>query len=221
MARVLVISDLHAPYENPKAISFLKSVKKEFKTDTVIIIGDEVDHHALSFHDHDPNEYSPAHEHLRAVEHLKPFYREFPRARIVVSNHTSRIFRRAFTSGIPRLFLRDYKDFLKAPKGWEWKDSWVIDNVYYCHGDGFSGGANAAYNAAKNNNQSTVIGHFHNDGGCRYFSSRENEIFALTVGCLIDFSKPAFDYSRKSSTRPTLGCGVVIDGTKGMFIPLT
>ena len=55
---ILVISDTHCPYHHPDLISFLKTIKKKYKPDRVIHIGDEVDSHAISFHDSDPDLYS-------------------------------------------------------------------------------------------------------------------------------------------------------------------
>ena len=51
---VLVISDLHIPYHHKDSFKFLKAIKKEFKPDTVINIGDLLDFHAISMHEH-PN----------------------------------------------------------------------------------------------------------------------------------------------------------------------
>ena len=50
--RILVISDMHIPYHHKDSIKFLKEIKKEFKPDTVINIGDLLDFHAISMHSH-------------------------------------------------------------------------------------------------------------------------------------------------------------------------
>ena len=46
--RILVISDMHIPYHHKDSIKFLKEIKKEFKPDKIINIGDSVDFHAIS-----------------------------------------------------------------------------------------------------------------------------------------------------------------------------
>ena len=43
---ILVIGDLHAPYEHPDTVSFLRAIKKKYKPTDVVQIGDEVDFHA-------------------------------------------------------------------------------------------------------------------------------------------------------------------------------
>ena len=43
---ILVISDLHTPYEHPDVVPFLTAIKAKYKPDTVVCIGDEIDYHA-------------------------------------------------------------------------------------------------------------------------------------------------------------------------------
>ena len=52
---VLVISDLHIPYHHPDAFEFLKALKKKYKPDLVVNIGDEIDQHSISMHDSNPD----------------------------------------------------------------------------------------------------------------------------------------------------------------------
>jgi len=68
---ILVISDTHCPYHHPDLIAFLKAIKKKYKPDRVIHIGDEVDSHAISFHDSDPDLYSAGHEHKESLPTIK------------------------------------------------------------------------------------------------------------------------------------------------------
>jgi len=57
---VLIVSDLHTPYNHVDSVKFLAAIKKKYDPfDKVILSGDEVDYHALSFHDHDPDLSSP------------------------------------------------------------------------------------------------------------------------------------------------------------------
>ena len=56
--RILVISDMHLPYQHKDSIKFLKEIKKQFKPDTILSIGDLLDQHSLSFHDSSPELYS-------------------------------------------------------------------------------------------------------------------------------------------------------------------
>ena len=47
MSKVLVIGDSHLPYEHEGYLDFLKATKRKFRCDTVVHIGDFIDHHAL------------------------------------------------------------------------------------------------------------------------------------------------------------------------------
>ena len=38
--KILVISDLHIPYHHKDSFNFLKEIKKQYKQDTIINIGD-------------------------------------------------------------------------------------------------------------------------------------------------------------------------------------
>lgn len=117
--------------------------------------------------------------------------------------------------------MREYSDFLKAPPGWEWKNHWIIDGVKYIHGDGFSGQA-GALQAARAHGSSIVLGHIHTFGGVQYLQSEDpfKRRFALNTGCLVDTTQYAFHYAKHLAHKPTLGCGVVIDGTEAHFIPM-
>lgn len=95
----------------------------------------------------------------------------------------------------------------------------MIDGVIYSHGDSGRGGQDAAFKQAKDNFRSTVIGHFHNQAGARWWANPEFRVFGLSVGCGIDASKMQFEYGRKITNKPILGCGVVINGKHAYFEP--
>lgn len=216
--RVLVIPDLHCPFEHRDALKFLKAVRKKFKTTEVVCLGDEVDMAAVSDYTKDPDGLSPGDELKEAVKHLKVFYKEFPKAKVCTSNHTARPYRRAFQFGIPSAFIKSYHDFLQAPIGWTWAESYTLDGVRYEHGEGYLG-RDGALKAANANGRSTVIGHIHSFAGIQYSATPEQLFFGFNSGCLINRHAYAFAYGKHMSAKPILGCGVVIDGTPH-FIPL-
>lgn len=217
-SKVLVISDTQEPFAHRDAIAFLKWVKKHESPDTVIHIGDELDMHALGDWDHDPDGYSAGHELKKGIERMQEYYDLFPKVSCCVSNHTSRPFRRAFKFGIPSAFLREYRDFLKAPRGWTWRDYWEVDGVRYEHGEGFSGPL-GALKAAFKNGQPTVIGHLHSDAGILWSANERELIYGFNVGCLIDRHAYAFRYGRHMARKPILGVGIVEKGIP-RFLPM-
>jgi len=216
--RVLAISDLQIPFEHPQALDFCKAVAKKYKVNVVVNIGDELDMHALSDYDHDPNGFSAGHELQESIKRLKKWYKAFPKTLVCTSNHTARPLRRAKKYGIPREYLKDYREFLQAPKGWKWADKFEIDGVVYEHGEGFSG-RGGALKAAECNMQSTVIGHLHSHAGIQYSANKRHLIFGFNVGCLVNNNAYAFDYGKVLSTKPILGVGVIINGVP-IYVPM-
>ncbi|MBL0233253.1 MAG: metallophosphoesterase [Chitinophagaceae bacterium] len=216
---VLVTSDLHIPFHHPNALEFLVQLKKKYKPTKVVCIGDELDMHAMGRWPKNPDGRSIGDELILAIDKLKPFYKEFPNVMSCVSNHTSRPYRQGFEFGLSTKFFKDYREWMEAPIGWEWRDYWEIDGVRYIHGEGFSG-AQGALKAAMAFRQSTVIGHLHTNGGVIYSNTPNGQIFGMNVGCLIDPSKYAFAYAKNMANKPTLGAGIVVGGKYAIFIPM-
>ena len=91
---------------------------------------------------------------------------------------------------------------LGYPDGWKWAYNHEIDNVMYIHGTG-SSGAQGAINRARDNRQSTVIGHIHSFGGVSYSASDRDIIFGMNVGCGIDVRSYAMAYGKVYAKKPT------------------
>lgn len=215
---VLIIPDTQYPFAHEDSFDFLSSLKRKYKPTKIVHIGDEIDLHAMSDWDHDPDGMSAGDELKAAIIDMKRLYSIFPEVMACTSNHTARPFRRAFKHGIPAAFLRDYHEFLQAPSGWKWADSWEIDGVKYEHGEGQSGSL-GALKAALGNMQSTVIGHLHSFAGIIYNANPKFLIFGFNVGCLIDRKKYAFAYGKNMKNKPILGAGIVHKGVP-TFIPM-
>lgn len=218
MSTVLAISDLHAPYEHRDALAFLKGVRRFYRTDLTVCMGDEADQHSMSMHDHDPDCPGAGDEHALMLEHLRPFYEAFPLCRSMHSNHTSMPFRRASKFGIPSVYLKSYAEFMSAPKGWSWHEETEIDGVGYSHGTGYNGPM-AAMKCAVANMQTRVIGHVHAFAGVLWSANPRYLFAALNVGCLIDRHKLAFAYAKDFAHKPILGCGVIRNAVPH-FIPM-
>lgn len=217
MSRILLIGDLHLPFTHPKYLAFCKSVKKRYKCDKVMFTGDIYEHNSISYHESDPEGYSAGDELSLASKAVKPWYKAFPEAKITLGNHDILPYRQAKTHGIPRSMLRDLNDIYETPK-WEWATQFVVDNVMYHHGKGT--GKNAALQMAEKERMSCAMGHAHSGGGVQYTASTKDMLFGLNAGCGIDIKKYVFAYSKQFTSRPTLGCGVILNGTEGHFIPM-
>ena len=87
--RILVISDTHAPFHHPDAIKFLSAIKDKYNPDRVVHIGDEIDNHAMSYHDTDPDTFSAGEELKRAREVIWQIEEIYPKVDVIESNHGS------------------------------------------------------------------------------------------------------------------------------------
>jgi len=208
---VLIISDMHHPFGHPDMIPFLAELKHKYKFDRVISVGDEVDYHALSFHDSDPNLPSAGDELELAIEALKPLYKMFPVMDIVESNHGSMVYRKALANGLPKAMLRSYREILRAPKGWNWKFDLKFKTslglVYVCHGKSVAAGRLASSYGC-----STIQGHYHEKADITYISTPEKLMWDMHVGCLADDKSLALGYNKINVKRPIVSVGIVIKG---------
>lgn len=208
---LLVISDLHCPYQHPDAIAFLRAVKAKYKPTKVVCIGDEVDYHAASYHEKETELPGAGQELKRAIKTLKEIYKLFPVVTVVESNHGSMVFRKARTAGIPSAALRSYNETLKAPNGWKWVFDTTVDTplgpVYLCHGK-----TGAAGRLASQYGMSCIQGHFHEKAQITYISTPERLMFDAHTGCLADDKSLALGYNKVNPKRPIVSIIVVVNG---------
>jgi predicted phosphodiesterase len=216
--RVGIVGDIHAPFVHPMYLRFCQDVFASWQVDRVVLIGDIVDSHALSFWEHDPNGRSAEDEAQDASPIVAKWHDTFPGERVCIGNHDERHYRVARKAGLPDRYLRGYAE-VWGTDSWRWDYSHEIDKVKYLHGTGLSG-KDAAYNHAVESRQSVGMGHIHTSGGVKVHTNSSSRIFGLAVGCGIDCPAYAFAYGRPFAKRPTLGCGIVIDGDLAVFEPM-
>ena len=211
MSRVLVIGDLHLPAEHPEYFDFVKLIKRKYKTNKTVFIGDIVDHHAISFHKKHPESDSAMHEYWNIVETIKRWKRLFPVADVMIGNHDERVIRLNADVGIPTVYLKNYRELWGTPH-WKWEYTTQIDGVNYSHGTGTSGIA-PAFNSAKLTGNSWVMGHTHSVAGIQWLKTPTgNHIFGMNVGCGIDAGHVVMNYAKNHMKKPIVSVGVVIDG---------
>ena len=209
--RILVISDMHLPYQHKDSIKFLKEIKKQFKPDTTLSIGDLLDQHALSFHDSSPELYSAGMELDKAKEYVRELESVFPKLIEVDSNHSSMIYRRALKHGLPKAYLKDYGDFLETKK-WKWVDDLTLtmSNGQRCF---FTHGRSAdILKVSQTMGMSAVQGHYHTKFVISWWANPDNLFFGMNVGCLINQKSMAFAYAKNFKTRFIIGCAVILNG---------
>jgi hypothetical protein len=218
MKTILVISDTQAPAEHPNTVEFLKYLNKLYKPDRVIHIGDELDLHNLSKYVKNPDLPGAKDELEQGLAFMEKLYDLFPEVQVCISNHGARPYLRASEAGLPTNFIRSYKEWMRAPKGWSWHHQVIIDNIAFIHGEGLSGDG-ARLKACTLMQKSCVFGHLHSHAGISYFSNKEQLVFGFNVGCLIDLHSPYFAYNKHQLFRPIIGAGIIQDGIPS-FIPM-
>jgi len=209
---VLIISDLHIPFNHELALKHCKDIYKKYHCNKVIFIGDVIDNSATSRYDVNPEGYAPKEELEVAIKSLKPWYKTFPNAIVTTGNHCERLYKKLKKASITNKWLRDFNEVLEVPN-WKFVNEITMDGVTYFHGEGCSSTAQSLYQS-KN---SIVFGHFHS----RFELIYNNNKFGMCVGWLGNKEAYPFDYAKTSIKKGILGCAVVLEnGTLPILCPL-
>ena len=216
----MVIPDIHAPYQHPDTLPFLRAAKTQFNPDLVVDLGDELDYHAMSFHDSDPNLDSAGVELEKGKEFLNELYGLFPQVLVCHSNHGSMQFRRAKAHGIPVQLIKKYRDVIFPEHGapeWSWAHNWRINTplgeVLFKHQ------ASGILSDAAHNSCNLVVGHSHGNFSVEYSASSSHLYYGMYCGCLIDKDSMAFAYGKHSLRKPIIGCGIILNG-RPILLPM-
>ena len=203
--RILVIGDLHEPFCLKGYFEFCKETYANYNCNRVVFIGDVIDAHAGSYHEQDPDGMGGGDELSLAIKRLKKWHTEFPNADVMIGNHDRIAYRKAFSGGIPKRWMKPFKEVLETPT-WNYLESIIIDNTLYEHGEG-----GQALTKAKNNMMSSVCGHTHTEAYVKWLVGRNFKVFAMQVGCGVDWETYAAAYA-KNFKKQAIGVGVVIGG---------
>ena len=211
----LVIGDGHIPFAHRDYLDFCVDVRKRYGCGRVCHVGDIVDNHAVSFHDHDPDGMSAGDELKAARKELLQWAKAFPRVDYAIGNHDALASRKAYAAGIPVGFMKNFRQIYGLPASWRFDYSFTYDRGPHAwrltHGTGTSG-HDAAYKSAGGARISTAQGHLHSAFGVKFHASDKDIIWGMQVGCGINRRAYAFDYGRDFKDKPILGCGVVLEG---------
>lgn len=219
-SRILVIPDLHFPFCHPDSLDFLHKVKKKLEPTRVICLGDELDYHAMSFHDSDPDLESSGRELVLALGYIDTLHELFPQMDLLESNHGSMAYRKAKHHGVPRYVMKSYNDVLGiSVHDYRWHDRLVVrlPNGQMCcfvHTLGAD-----VLRASQSIGMSLVQGHHHSSFEIRYWQNHDQLNFAITSGCLVDDKSLAFAYNKLQIKRPIMGV-TFIENSIPALIPM-
>ena len=202
---VLVIGDLHEPFCLDNYLEHCVETYNKYKCDEVVFIGDIIDNHASSYHETDPDGHSAGQELKMAIQRIKQWYQAFPKATVIIGNHDRLIMRKAYSSGLSKMWIKDYAEVLGTP-GWNFTESIEIDDVLYIHGEGGTARARV-----RRDLQSIVQGHLHSQAYIDWCVGAKFKLFGMQIGCGIDHKSYAMAYG-KEGPKPAIACGVVLQG---------
>ena len=211
--KVLVIGDMHCPFQHRSALPFLEALKKHYKGfDLVVNIGDEIDCHAISMHDSNPDLPSAGDELKLAKKYVKDLEKVFPDMTLVDSNHSSLVYRRALKYGLPKAYLKSYNDFLEVGKGWNWVNDLTInlsdgERCFFTHGMSAN-----VLQVAQRMGLNTVQGHYHSKSSIQYYSNPDKLVWGAQTGCLTNQQSLAFEYAKNFKDRFVMSSLVIVDG---------
>jgi|TARA_R110002072_G_scaffold6464_15_gene37934 predicted phosphodiesterase len=202
--RILVIGDIHAPFELDGYLEFCQETYSKYLCNQVIYIGDIIDNHYTSYHETSSDAMGGLDELEYAIRAVKRWSDAFPVADVLIGNHDRLVMRKAQTSDIPSAWIKSYNEVLGT--NWNWTERIVYDNVQFIHGEG-----GTASTKSKNDMMSTVQGHIHTQCYTMWSVGRNFKVFGMQVGCGVDGSSYATAYA-KNFKKQAIGCGVVLGG---------
>lgn len=210
-SRILLISDLHIPYHHQDAVEFLVHLEEKYNPTRIICLGDEVDGHALSFHDNDPDLPSAGDEIRQALPVIAELFKIFPQMDILESNHGSLVWRKAKVFGIPKHYIKSYNEVLGVDSGWKWSFDLTVDlpngqKCYMHHGK-----TSNIIQLSQQMGMCASQGHYHETFKIDYWGNSTGLYWGMQCGCLIDDNKLAFNYNNVNIKRPIIGTGLIID----------
>jgi predicted phosphodiesterase len=197
-SRILIISDLHFPYQNNEAITLALDYGKEKKVDCIILNGDVMDQANISRHERDWRARSIAEEFEAVRVFLKSLRLHFPKTKIVwkLGNHEER-WEKFLYNKAPEIF--DVNDFqlevllkLGELKIEIIKDKRpiILGKLTVLHGHELMGmgGVNPARATFTKTMEDTLVGHYHRTSSHSEPTMNNKLINVHSQGCLCEMN---------------------------------
>jgi predicted phosphodiesterase len=197
-SRILIISDLHFPYQNNEAITLALDYGKEKKVDCIILNGDVMDQATISRHEKNWKARSIAEEFEAVRVFLKSLRLHFPKTKIVwkMGNHEER-WEKFLYNKAPEIF--DVNDFqleillkLGELKIEIIKDKRpiILGKLTVLHGHELMGmgGVNPARATFTKTMEDTLVGHYHRTSSHSEPTMNNKLINVHSQGCLCEMN---------------------------------
>ena len=194
--KVLLISDLHFPYQDNRAIETALNYGKKENVDAIFINGDMLDFYQLSFHEKDPRKTSIATELEMGRQFFKGLRDNFPKANIyfIPANHENRIERYLRVKAPELLDVEEFRlDVLLRVREFgveyiNYGTKCFFGKLLVEHGDKMkgSGGVNPARTLFLKLKRHSICGHFHRTTESTEKIYDDEVIVTYSTGCLCE-----------------------------------
>jgi len=200
--KVLIISDIHLPYHDDKALFAALEYGLKEEVDTIYINGDLLDFALISKHENTTTKHSVKYELDCAKVFLKGLREMFPKALIIYKygNHDLR-FDKWIRLKAPELLDIEHINLAEILglnelsiiqlDNLQWAYMWDIAILHGHELPMKSGGINPARAARLKINRPLIIGHFHRQSKDAGMILGKPYYYAYSTGCLCDLS-PAY-----------------------------
>lgn len=195
---ILVLSDVHLPYQNNKALTLALDYGKKENINTILLLGDIMDMHKASFHEQDPKKRDLTYEFEICRQFLDVLKNAFPNAKIFYKegNHEVRWERFLRVKAPIVLDMQEFRlqTILKlGERGITWianNQVMKIGKLYAIHGNEYkgSGGINAARTLWLRSGESTICGDKHKTQTMLKTNISGKVHGTFVIGCLCELN---------------------------------
>lgn len=195
---ILVLSDIHLPYQNNEALTLALDYGKKHEINTILLLGDIMDFHKASFHEQNPSARDLTYEFEICRQFLDVLAKHFPQAKIFYKegNHEKR-WERFLRVKAP--IILDMSEFrlpviLKLrERGVTWiPNSQIIrvGKLFAIHGNEYKGGGgiNAARTLWLRAGESTICGDKHKTQSMIKTNISKKVHGTWVIGCLCELN---------------------------------
>lgn len=200
-SKTLILSDLHIPYHNNKAIELSLDYGVKHGANCILINGDMIDFYPISRFEKDPRQRSIKQEFEAVRQFLKYLRQKFPLARIVfkLGNHDERWEKWLIVKAPELLDMEEFQ--LEVILGFAELGIEIVKNkrpitigkliVLHGHEVFGMGGVNPARAIFTKTLESVLVGHYHRTSQHSEPSMTGHTFSAVSQGCLCGLN-PAF-----------------------------
>jgi len=195
---ILVLSDVHLPYQNNKALTLALDYGKKEEINTILLLGDIMDFHKASFHEQDPKKRDLTYEFEICRNFRDVLQNAFPNAKIFYKegNHEMRWERYLRVKAPIILDMSEFRlqTILRlGERGITWipnNQVMKIGKLYAIHGNEYkgSGGINAARTLWLRAGESTICGDKHKTQTMLKTNISGKVHGTFVIGCLCELN---------------------------------